>query len=70
VRASSKPVETNRRPVAQREGHRPEAGHLVGNVMIDTLLYYLDRASSLGTPQRLGLEAGAYADRSRKTEDR
>ena len=44
-----------------REGHPEEQIHLVGNVMIDTLLALLPRAREVGTPQRLGLPVGRYA---------
>jgi UDP-N-acetylglucosamine 2-epimerase (non-hydrolysing) len=43
-----------------REGHPPARVHLVGNVMIDTLLANLDRARRGNTLQRLGVTAGAY----------
>lgn len=42
-----------------REG-RPGV-HLVGNVMIDTLLHMLPRARQRGCARRLGLEPGGYA---------
>jgi len=42
------------------EGFRPEAVHLVGNVMVDTLLRSLPQARARGVPERLGLEPGAY----------
>jgi len=45
----------------RREGHSEEQIHLVGNVMIDTLLALLPRAREIGTPQRLGLSVGEYA---------
>ncbi|MBC7351304.1 MAG: UDP-N-acetylglucosamine 2-epimerase (non-hydrolyzing), partial [Thermogutta sp.] len=45
----------------RREGHSEEQIHLVGNVMIDTLLALLPRAREIGTPQRLGLPVGEYA---------
>ncbi len=40
------------------EGYRPDQVHVVGNVMVDTLLANLDRARQAGTVQRLGLTAG------------
>jgi UDP-N-acetylglucosamine 2-epimerase (non-hydrolysing) len=43
-----------------REGADPARIHLVGNVMIDTLLAQLDRARELDTLDRLGLAAGGY----------
>ena len=43
------------------EGVPPEKIFLVGNVMIDTLLKFRDRAISGGILQRLGLEPGHYA---------
>jgi UDP-N-acetylglucosamine 2-epimerase (non-hydrolysing) len=45
----------------RREGVVESRIHLVGNVMIDTLLAHLPQARSTGTPQRLGLEPGGYA---------
>ena len=42
------------------EGARPDQVHLVGNVMVDTLLANLERARAGGTLERLGLEPGAY----------
>ena len=42
------------------EGFRPEAVHLVGNVMVDTLLRSLPRAQARGVPERLGLTPGGY----------
>lgn len=44
-----------------REGVDPSRIHLVGNVMIDTLLDNLTRARDLDTLSRLGLEPGGYA---------
>ncbi len=44
-----------------REGVAAERVHLVGNVMIDTLLGHLERARALDTPERLGLEPGRFA---------
>ncbi len=44
-----------------REGADPARIHFAGNVMIDTLLAQLDRATGLDTVQRLGLTAGEYA---------
>ncbi|HST64570.1 MAG TPA: UDP-N-acetylglucosamine 2-epimerase (non-hydrolyzing) [Mycobacteriales bacterium] len=42
------------------EGYRPDQVHLVGNVMVDTLLANLDRALTSDVLSRLGLEAGGY----------
>jgi len=49
--------ETNLR----REGVAPERQHLVGNVMIDTLLALKERALASGVLGRLGLEPEHYA---------
>jgi UDP-N-acetylglucosamine 2-epimerase (non-hydrolysing) len=43
-----------------REGHERGRIHLVGNVMIDTLLANLDRARNGDVLQRLGLSPGGY----------
>ncbi len=43
-----------------REGYRPDQIHLVGNVMVDTLLANLARARDGQTLTRLGLAAGGY----------
>ncbi|EMI56908.1 UDP-N-acetyl glucosamine 2-epimerase, partial [Rhodopirellula sallentina] len=43
-----------------REGHDPATIHIVGNVMIDTLLTQVERAKAAGTPTKLGLEPGCY----------
>lgn len=43
-----------------REGHPESAIHLVGNVMIDTLLQQLERARHLDTLQQHSLTAGEY----------
>ena len=43
------------------EGYRDDQVHLVGNVMVDTLLANLDRARGSGALARLGLERGGYA---------
>jgi UDP-N-acetylglucosamine 2-epimerase (non-hydrolysing) len=43
-----------------REGHPAEHVHLVGNVMIDTLMHMLPQASELDGPGRLGLQPGEY----------
>ena len=43
-----------------REGHPPSRVHLVGNVMIDTLLTQVDRAKAQGTLEKLGLEPRGY----------
>jgi UDP-N-acetylglucosamine 2-epimerase (non-hydrolysing) len=42
------------------EGARPDQVHLVGNVMVDTLLANVERAREGGTLERLGLAPGAY----------
>ena len=42
------------------EGYREDQIHLVGNVMVDTLLANLDRARARDVPARLGLLAGGY----------
>jgi len=44
-----------------REGIDEGRIHFVGNVMIDTLLAFRDRAEALGTPEAMGLERGGYA---------
>lgn len=44
----------------QDEGYRPDQIHLVGNVMVDTLLANLDRARERDALGRLGLERGGY----------
>jgi UDP-N-acetylglucosamine 2-epimerase (non-hydrolysing) len=44
-----------------REGIPAERIHLVGNVMIDTLFRYRERARESDVLERLRLEAGAYA---------
>ncbi|MDB4671779.1 UDP-N-acetyl glucosamine 2-epimerase, partial [Pirellulaceae bacterium] len=44
----------------QKEGHPDSRIHLVGNVMIDTLLQQLKRAKGLDTLSRYGLEPSAY----------
>ena len=41
------------------EGFRPEQIYLVGNVMVDTLLANVDRATTRGTLAGLGLRARA-----------
>ena len=43
------------------EGYRDDQIHLVGNVMVDTLLANLDRALARDTLAGLGLRAGEYA---------
>jgi UDP-N-acetylglucosamine 2-epimerase (non-hydrolysing) len=43
------------------EGHRADQIHLVGNVMVDTLLANLDRARASDVLARLALEPGEYA---------
>ena len=42
------------------EGCQPEQIHLVGNVMVDTLLANAERAAAGGTLARLGLRPGQY----------
>ena len=42
------------------EGYRPDQIHLVGNVMVDTLLANLDRARARPVLRKLGLEPGQY----------
>ncbi|MCK9903268.1 UDP-N-acetylglucosamine 2-epimerase [Parafrankia colletiae] len=42
------------------EGARPETVHLVGNVMVDTLLACRERARARSTLADLGLQAGEY----------
>lgn len=42
------------------EGHPDEQIHLVGNVMIDTLLRHVDRARQAGMTDQLGLKPGQY----------
>ena len=44
-----------------REGVPAEQIHFVGNVMIDTLVAHRERARTLDTVERLGLESGGYA---------
>lgn len=44
----------------EREGYRPDQIHLVGNVMVDTLLANLPRARERTTLADLGLQAGGY----------
>jgi UDP-N-acetylglucosamine 2-epimerase (non-hydrolysing) len=43
-----------------REGYRPDQVHLVGNVMVDTLLANVDRARSGDVHRRLGLTRHGY----------
>lgn len=45
----------------RREGVDARRIHLVGNLMIDTLLAHVERARGLGVPRRLGLDARGYA---------
>ncbi|MGI5865027.1 MAG: non-hydrolyzing UDP-N-acetylglucosamine 2-epimerase [Myxococcales bacterium] len=45
----------------RREGIPDSRIHLVGNVMIDSLMAALPAARALGMPQRLGLEPGRFA---------
>jgi len=42
------------------EGFRPDQVHLVGNVMVDTLLANLERARSRAVVEELGLDRGGY----------
>lgn len=44
----------------RREGHRDEEIHLVGNVMIDTLLFLLPQAQQRGILSELGFEPKQY----------
>jgi UDP-N-acetylglucosamine 2-epimerase (non-hydrolysing) len=44
----------------QREGYRPDQIHLVGNVMIDTLLANVERAKTRSTLTDFGVEPGGY----------
>jgi len=44
----------------QAEGFRPDQVHLVGNVMVDTLLANLERARSRPVLDSLGLDLGGY----------
>lgn len=43
-----------------KEGHSESNIHLVGNVMIDTLLHQRERAVQLNTLQEMGVESGKY----------
>ena len=43
------------------EGYREDQIHLVGNVMVDTLLRNVERARARGLPPDLGLQPGGYA---------
>jgi UDP-N-acetylglucosamine 2-epimerase (non-hydrolysing) len=45
----------------EREGVDPRRIHLVGNVMIDTLLAHVAKARERRVPESLGLESGEYA---------
>jgi UDP-N-acetylglucosamine 2-epimerase (non-hydrolysing) len=45
----------------RREGVDARRVHLVGNLMIDTLLAHVEAARALGVPRRLGLETQRYA---------
>jgi UDP-N-acetylglucosamine 2-epimerase (non-hydrolysing) len=45
----------------RREGVAEERIHLVGNVMIDTLMKHRERAEASGILRELGLEPGGYA---------
>jgi UDP-N-acetylglucosamine 2-epimerase (non-hydrolysing) len=42
------------------EGYRDDQVHLVGNVMVDSLLANVDRATRRATPAALGLDPGNY----------
>lgn len=42
------------------EGYRDDQIHLVGNVMVDTLLANLERARARGVAERIGVEQGAF----------
>ncbi len=44
-----------------KEGRDPSKIHFVGNVMIDSLIYYLDRAQKSDILNRLSLKPGSYA---------
>ena len=44
----------------RREGYRDDQVHLVGNVMVDTLLANLERALAGDALERMGVEPGAY----------
>ncbi len=44
----------------RNEGYRDDQIHLVGNVMIDTLLVNAERARERKTPERFGVEPGNY----------
>lgn len=43
-----------------REGHDPASIHLVGNVMVDSLLRHRKKAEQCGILDHLGLKAGGY----------
>jgi UDP-N-acetylglucosamine 2-epimerase (non-hydrolysing) len=45
----------------RNEGHSDKAVHLVGNIMIDSLLRYIPGCSSRGTYAHYGLSPGKYA---------
>lgn len=45
----------------KREGASPESIHFVGNVMVDTLLRFRDKAAESDVVERLGLEPGSYS---------
>lgn len=45
----------------EREGTPPERVHLVGNVMIDTLLSHREKARERGGVERFGLDPGRYS---------
>lgn len=44
----------------RNEGYRSDQIHLVGNVMIDTLLTNVDRARERNAPEKFGVAAGDY----------
>jgi UDP-N-acetylglucosamine 2-epimerase (non-hydrolysing) len=44
-----------------KEGRPPEAIHFVGNVMVDTLLRFRDKAAESDVLDRLGVDEGGYA---------
>ncbi|MBN2473997.1 MAG: UDP-N-acetylglucosamine 2-epimerase (non-hydrolyzing) [Pirellulales bacterium] len=44
----------------RREGHAEDRIHLVGNIMIDTLVWLLPRAKARDTHQQYGLQPGRY----------
>lgn len=44
----------------RREGVAEQRIHLVGNIMIDTLVHSVDKATNLGAYQRFGVQPGRY----------